>query len=323
MIIKANSPYVRYTGRWLTENERAEATANGSYFELAFCGETLLLSFDMESCAMPYPHVYVQVDGGAKVSACLEGYIRIAASEGEHTVKVILKGSVETQERWNAPRASHVVFAGAEAEAFLVLPEDNRPKIEFVGDSITEGIAIDMETFSYAVEESSMVDWDDSTAGYAWRTAEALSMRPYMMGYGCLGLLRMGAGNVPTVCDSYPYHSANNPLPPTDADIVVLNHGTNDRNNPDKAGFISRYKDFLAILRKRNPRAKILALTPFSGCLAKEIKEAVDAYRQESGDNVYYLDTTGLISPEPLHPDRCGHSVISRRLCRFIREEML
>ncbi len=323
MIIKANSPYFRYTGRWLLENESAEATANGSYFELAFEGETVLLSFDVATCAAPYPHLYIQIDGGAKAAVGLERYIRLSAGEGKHTVRVILKGSVETQERWNAPRVSHVVLLGAEADAFWPLPEDNRPKIEFVGDSITEGISIDIDTYTYPTGQSSMVDWDDSTAGYAWRTAEALDMRPYMMGYGCLGLLRMGAGNVPCICESYAYHSAGNPLPPTDADIVVLNHGTNDRNNPDKAGFIEKYKELLGILRQRNPRARLLALTPFSGSLAKEIKEAVEAYRQESKDTVYYLDTTGWISPEPLHPTREGHKEVSRRLCRFIREEML
>ena len=234
-----------------------------------------------------------------------------------------MKGSVETQERWCDARVSHVVFKSAEGEGFLPLSAENRPKIEFVGDSITEGISIDTSPLSYTMEESSMVDWDDATASYAWRTAEALSMRPYIMGYGCLGLLRMGAGNVPTVTESYAFHSEGNPLPPTDADIVVLNHGTNDRNNPDKEGFVQKYKLMLSILRQRNPRAKILSLTPFSGCMAKEIKAAVEAYRRESGDFVYYLDTTGWISPEPLHPTREGHKEVSLRLCRFIREEML
>ena len=323
MILQADNPLFRYTGRWLVKDGCAEATANGSYFEFAFEGETVLLTFDTSTCCAPYPHLYIQIDSGARVAVGVEDYIRLSAGEGKHIARVILKGSVETQERWRAPRVSHTVFVGAEAEGFLPLPEDNRPVIEFIGDSITEGISIDTETYAYQTGVSSMVDWDDSTAGYAWRIAEALSMRPVIMGYGCLGLLRGGAGNVPPVCESYPLHSEGNPLPPTDADIVVLNHGTNDRGNPDKAGFIQAYKTMLGILRERNPRARILALTPFSGCLAKEIAIAVAAYCNESGDRVFYLDSTGWISPEPLHPTREGHREVCRRVSAFIAEKML
>ena len=34
-------------------------------------------------------------------------------------------------------------------------------------------------------------------------------------------------------------------------------------------------------VRKRNPKSKIISLTPFSGCLAREIKEAVDIYNNK------------------------------------------
>ena len=61
-------------------------------------------------------------------------------------------------------------------------------KIEFIGDSITEGILIDPDQHyddaAPSVDDRALQD--DSTASYAWLTAQALGMRPVIMGYRVL-----------------------------------------------------------------------------------------------------------------------------------------
>lgn len=321
MIIKHSDKLIRYTGRWNIAENAAVSTANGSYFEIAFKGESILLEFDTAGLRVPFPHLYIGVDGKAAAEVSLDKYIRAAAGDGEHRLCVIMKSSVENQQRWLAPMEARVSFVSAEAEELLPLEEDKRPIIEFIGDSITEGISIDTGYVNYG-GNNDMVYWDDSTAGYAWRTAELLNMRPIIMGYGCLGTTRGGAGDVPPAAQSYPYYSDGCPMPSSGAEYIVINHGTNDRGAETEV-FKRCYFELLELVRQRNPKAKIISLTPFSGCLAEEIKETVDRFNSEKADSVFYISTVGWIEPEPLHPTREGHRTVSKNLAEAITKKYL
>lgn len=321
MIIKPNSDKIRYTGRWKKNEDEAFSTANGSYLEFAFSGENALIEFNTSYCRIPVPHVYIGVDNGALIEVPIERYIRISAGEGEHYVKVILKSSVESQHRWFAPIEAKVGIKGIEAEGFSELLPDNRKIIEFIGDSITEGISIDVGYTNYG-GIFDMVFWDDSTAGYAWLTAKELDMRPVIMGYGSLGTTKKGSGNVPAVEESYPYYCDSEPMESVNADYIVINHGTNDCG-ADKEVFINAYYKFLISVRKRNTKSKIISLTPFSGALAEEINTAVKKYNEDFNDNVYYINSTGWIAPEPIHPLRDGHKTVSKKLSKIIKEEIM
>lgn len=323
MILKPDSPLIRYTGRWNVGETEAVSTANGSYAEFAFSGECAVVEFGVDHCTVPFPRVCIAVDGGAKVEVPLDKFIRVSAEEGKHTVQIILKGSVELQNRWLHPLEAAVSVRSLEADGFLPLPEDNRKIIEFLGDSITEGISIDVERRYVRYGGSrDMVFWDDSTAGYAWLTAEALGMRPVIMGYGCLGTTRMGAGNIPPAPESYPYYSDGCPMESVNADFIVINHGTNDRG-ADRETFVRQYTRLLEVVRERNAKSQIVALTPFCGALAEDIRGIVDAFNREHGDDVFFIDTAGWIPPEPLHPTREGHRTVSRNLAAILRERFL
>ena len=321
MIIKCNSDKIRYTGRWNINEASATSTANGNYFEFAYSGECAVIGFDTSYARVPFPHIYISVDGGANIEVSLDRFVRISAEEGEHKVCVIMKSTNERQHRWYSPVEARVSLLEIEAETFLDLPEDTRPTIEFIGDSITEGISIDVGYSNYG-DGRDIVYWNDSTAGYTWRTAKALNFRPIIMGYGCLGTTKKGAGGIPPVAESYKYYSDGYPMESQQADFIVINHGTND-TEADKEFFKKRYFEFLCVVRERNPISKIISLTPFSGCLAKEIEEVVKKYNKEKNDDVFYIDTTGWIEPEPVHPFREGHKIVSEKLSNIIREYLL
>ena len=321
MIIKCNSDKIRYTGRWNINETSATSTANGNYFEFAYSGECAVIGFDISYARTPFPHVYISVDGGANIEVSIDRFVRISAEEGEHKVCVIMKSTVERHHRWFAPIESRVSLLEIEADSFLDLPVDTRPTIEFIGDSITEGISIDYGYFNYN-DLKDMIYWNDSTAGYAWLTAKALNFRPIIMGYGCLGTTKKGAGGIPHVAESYKYYSDGYPMESQQADFIVINHGTND-TEADKEFFKERYFEFLSVVRERNPLSKMISLTPFSGCLAREIDEVVKKYNKEKNDNVFYIDTTGWIEPDPIHPTRDGHKIVSKNLSKIIRENLL
>ena len=81
MFIRWNDPCVRLTGRWtrlIKENNdchvyvqppvaHTTTTAPGSYFELAFKGESALLKFELGYLESHMPHLWIQVDGGASI----------------------------------------------------------------------------------------------------------------------------------------------------------------------------------------------------------------------------------------------------------------
>ncbi|MBQ3179298.1 MAG: hypothetical protein IJB52_15885 [Clostridia bacterium] len=320
MLIKPNHPCIRYTGRWNVTEQEAVSTANGNYAEFAFAGESAVITFGIEDCVPPFPHVYIAVDNGARIEVPLEKYIRIAAEEGNHTVQIILKGSVETQRRWHHPLQSKTSIRALEADTFLPLQEDTRKTIEFLGDSITEGISIDNNgKYTHYGSHLDMVFWDDSTAGYAWLTAKSLHLRPITMGYGSLGTTRPGAGEIPKAADSYPYYSENCPMESANADYIVINHGTNDRGAAVET-FQTEYYHLLEVVRDRNPDAQLISLTPFCGALAEEILEVVTRFNKERQDHIFYINTKGWIPPEPLHPTREGNKTVAHNLSAILRD---
>ena len=318
MYIYWNDPAVRLTGRWSRNNtELAVATATGSYIEAAFRGEMALLHFDMSYCTTPVPHLWVQVDGGAMVEIPVDHHLRIRAQgDGNHVIRLIYKSGVEAFHRWYAPLDARVAFKGLEADAPGILPEDKRPIVEFVGDSITEGVLIDVDyakTPAYPVDMYNRVYQDDVCATYAWLTAEKLNLRPIMMGYGAVGTTRSGSGNVPRVGMAYPQVFDGVLYKGEHPDYVVINHGANDRAaTPDK--YIAAYSELVDMVHELHPQATICCLGAFCGAFARELGSFVAKYNETHDTPIHFIDSTGWVPLDPLHPLRGGHKVISAHL---------
>ncbi len=326
MKINYTHPSVRLTGRWDTTNPNMAVTVNtGSYIEFAFEGDMALALFDTYDNAVPALHLWISVDGGAMIEAPVDNYLRIVAPEyGKHTVKIIYKGGMEVSSRWYAPLHGKVSFIGYDAEAPSELAEDTRPTIEFVGDSITEGILTDgdflqLGLFSYDMYQQNCVYQDDACATYAWRTATALDLRPIIMGFGAVGLTRTGNGRVPAAYLAYPYNFDGSPITHKPSDIVVINHGANDRGSTAE-NYIEKYALALDEIRKYNPNAEVVVLSAFCGAFHAELADFVAEYNQKNGSNVHYIDTFGWIPAEPLHPLRDGHRRVSENLVPLLRE---
>lgn len=337
MFVKWNHESIRLTGRWsrLVENstdihislrptaEYTTTTAAGSYFEMAFSGRMALLHFDLGYLVQPFPHLWIQVDGGAMIEAPVDRHLRINAdSDGDHIVKVIYKGGVEQLNRWYLPLMGAVSFVGADVDAPATLPADDRRIIEFIGDSITEGVLIDVD---YARETENVIDQfnrvyqDDNCATYASLTAEMLNLRPIYQAYGAVGLTRAGCGSVPRAGLIYPYVYNGVPYTGEIPDIIVINHGTNDYA-ADASEYIMRYEEFIGIIREKAPDAIIICLSPFGGRFDSEIAAFVENYNKKNAKQIHFISGKGWISPEPIHPLRDGHRTVAEHLAPLIKE---
>lgn len=318
MLLAPNSDQIRYTGRWYATPEEVCSTANGNYLEYRFAGSTSVIQFNMQHCQHPVPHVCIRVDAGAYVEAPICDRLRITADPGEHTVQMVLKSSLEYQNRWEDPPVAKVGVTGIEADEFLPLPPDDRPVIEFIGDSITEGVLVDGERENTPEQ---FLYLNDSLAGYAWLTAKELNMRPVTMGYGRLGTTREGNGGVPPVEQAYPFYFQGHPMPCANADVIVINHGTNDKQNGADA-FKPAYASFLASVRARNEKAVIFCVAPFCGCFDQETLDVVTEHNRKYNDHVHHINTAGWTTSTPVHPLRATCKELSKRLAAEIRKAL-
>ena len=321
---------IRLTGRWdTTKSCFAETTNTGSYIEFAFSGRMALVIFDIEgNNADPRLHLWFEVDGGARVESVIDRYLRILApTDGTHVCRIIFKSSTEVHRRWYAPLQNKISFVGIDVDAPAALPADTRKTIEFVGDSITEGVLIDVDFAGesqnlFPAESYNRVYQDDACATYAWLTAKALDLRPIVMGYGAVGVTKGGQGQVPSAPLAYPYNFDGSPISRPEPNFILINHGANDRKVSAEE-YLACYGKLLDVVRSLNPHAKIISLSAFCGAHHEELGKFIEDYNASHGDDIFFIDSTGWIEPSPLHPLRDGHKAVAEHLAKLLKPIVL
>lgn len=314
---------IEFTGRWSEYEDSMCATTPGAYFRFAFKGDSAVLSFNTRWNAHPYGHVWIEVDGGCRTEASAEDYIRIEAKEyGVHCVTVTYKGNVEMHHRWHLPLVGKLAFKGFEADGIEKVAPDTRKTIEFVGDSITEGVLIDCEKNPDKTNDQYNRPFqDDATATYAYLTAKNLNLIPLVMGYGAVGVTHGGCGGTLKAADCYPYCFEDHKVEYSSPDYILINHGANDRGAGAEK-YLEEYGKLLDTIREINPDSKLISLSAFCGAYHKELGEFIRDYSQKNGCDILYIDSDGWVPLEPLHPLRDGHKKIADNLTAILRKEL-
>lgn len=312
---------IHYYGRWNRLTDRAITVNSGSHVSASFSGTAISARFDVSLNQLPNPTLAWRIDQQDWQEAELAATLPLATGlSGTHQVLLMVRSLNEQQSRWTPPLVSSITFLGfaVTGGALQSSARPVRPRIEFLGDSITEGVNV------WPVRPGKdTVCWrEDGRLGFASQTAQALGVEWRQVGFGRQGLLIGGNGGVPVANDAFNFIYQGVPRDAWQPDLVVINQGTNDMAaNP--ATFRSAYGTFLATVRAGYPAAKIAALRPFGGFQAAEIKAAVDA-RTTAGDaRVFYLDTTGwLVAPadftDTLHPNVQGSTKAAQALTAAI-----
>ena len=308
---------ISYTGRFSLYEGAMTTTTSGSQIKIAFKGDTIRLLFDVKTNERTMPHLWLVLDGGAKVEMPVDAFLRLETTPGNHILEVIFKGSVETQSRFFHPLVSKVSFLGYDLAEPGMLPEDNRKIIEFVGDSITEGVLIDADTGEYG-NTACQSHATDATATYGWVAAEILGLRHCHMGYGRVGVTIEGNGGVPLVQEAYPWCFQDAPVS-YHPDYVVINLGTNDRGASAEA-FSAGYRKLLEVIRGCHPNAKIFSMCPFVQPHAETLRQVVADFNRENGEEVVFIETEGWVPLEPIHPLRGPHRRAGELLARELRK---
>lgn len=318
-MIGCSDSSIRLVGRWFRIGEKAVSTAPGSHFYVAFSGRELVLHFLTTWMTNPHPHLWINLDDGANFEVPVDDHLRIQANHpGNHVAHVVFKSAVEMAHRWHQPLDGRVEFLGYDGAAPGFLPAFQKKTIEFVGDSITEGVLVDDPTGG-GIEWLKRPYQDNATATYAWLTAESLHMEPVIMGYGSVGVTQEGSGCVPKAQDAYPFCFHNAPISYRNPDYIVINHGTNDRGKKQEQ-FCSGYQKLIEVVADHNPDSRIILLPPFCGAWHDEIENLASEFAHKSGRTIDFISTAGWLTSERIHPDRSGHIHIAKKLTEELKK---
>jgi hypothetical protein len=210
-----------------------------------------------------------------------------------------------------------VTFVGFEVTAGALdpTPRPVRPKVEFLGDSITEGQLVHVAS---EVPQNTTPWLSDARLDYACQTALALNVEWRQVGFGGQGIANMGIGGIPVCGDTFNFFYAGVPRDGWRADMVVVNQGTNDSGASSQI-FRAGYAAYLRLIRAAYPNASIVALRPFNGAHAGDIEAEVTARAAGGDSKIFFVDTTGWINAstdttDGLHPNAEGHMKVTALL---------
>ena len=307
--------HARFTGRWATHDKEMVTINSGSYFEIEVKGSSVRLYFDIRGLT-DLPQLTFQIDdNNPTYHSIASGRVTLTIpNDGQfHRIRVAVKAVNEHQRNWIHLEGA-VKYVGITADGELrESPQPRKPLIEFLGDSITAGIHLH--------HQGTETDRMDGPLAYPSLVGQALHL-PYVQdGFGRLGLLVTGNGEVPIAIQSlgYCFQGARWKTKPN---LVVINLGTNDASQPDSK-FQPAYVAYLQAVRKLYPHAMIICLEPFGGFHAGAIQAAVNVFRNDGDRRVEYIDTAGWLpksdTTDGLHPSATGHRLIAEHLIPIIQ----
>jgi lysophospholipase L1-like esterase len=302
--ISAADPRIQYWGRWDMREAagKAAVTVNtGSTILIRFQGNGLTLHFGIRHYTEQFPTLWLQLDEQEwkVVRPAEELEVKVPAEPvKDHTLRVVVKGFREWENRWESPLVNSIEFKGiTPGTSSLLLDPPTRPEklVEYLGDSITEGILVlnsgDREKWT----RDRWPDFSDGRRTWAYQSALLAGAEPRTTGFGRLGLTINAYGGVPPAISSFPFVYNGAPIDLSrKPDAVVINMGTNDWNPAVQEAFEHLYLSYLQLIRQTYPAAWILCLCPFNGSHAQIIQKMAES----SGDaKIKYVDTTGWIDP--------------------------
>lgn len=257
---------------------------------------------------------------------------------GEHTIRLV-----------KLSECSHSLIGISDIQTdgtMRPMPE-KKLKIEFIGDSITCGYGVEgteKDTFSTETE--------NAEKSHAFLAGRALEADTAMTAYSGCGLIsgwtdgERNDGNLMTPI----YEKAgrmNWTLPggkrlqdmkwnfsAWQPDYIVIDLGNNDqswtREMPErKALYQEKYREFLSMVRRNNPGARILCALGVEGpALVAEMKEAAAQWQAETGDTALRTLELAKMDPEQdgagadMHPSERTQKKLGRQVEQALREWM-
>ena len=312
-----------FYGRWdRRQPERVITVNSGSSIKARFEGTGMIALFDTAVNQLPFPTIAWRIDGGSWQEAEIAPSVTLAEklSPGPHDLFLMARGLDEHQSRWASPLIASITLTDLTPTAgrFIPLLVETGPKLEFLGDSITEGVLVHDEM----LKETPWPWLTDGRLSYAGLTAMELHAQWRQVGFGGQGVTRGGSGGIPAASDTLNFFYKDCPRDDWQPDAVIINQGTNDRGvKPDF--FKPIYAAYLKQIRTAYPKAKIIAIIPFCGAQSESIKAVIQERHQDQDTQSYVIDASQWLRHEDytdgLHPNVRGGEKAAKQLAAELR----
>ncbi|WP_151755011.1 SGNH/GDSL hydrolase family protein [Dictyobacter vulcani] len=297
---------IKYYGRWDTSNLKEFVSYwGGAYFKTAFSGQHIRLRLAEKA------ELFISIDGGADISYHgVNGLVNLTPrplAAGKHTLRVA-SGS-----EWTSMHFQGLVL---DPGASIIMPTTSSDVIEFVGDSITAGYS----------------DRLNALSSYAWLTGEKLGVEHVQIATSGICLSSTAPSCTGMDTQFFKMQTIQYPDSPLwdskryTPDAVVINLGTNDYNHGQSApAFELSYLGFIQNLRQRYPNTAIYVMRTFSGYMELPTRAAVYMLNASGDHNVFYVDTTGWLTPgssdftDGIHPSDSGQNKVAGYLAELLQ----
>ena len=312
-------------GRRYVKNGRLFLNASGASLKGRFRGERLSLNlFSEPTVKGRNAYIRLTMDGARRRVRLPVGekVLSFTFPAGEHTFELIKLNESESN-------SLALISATTDGE-FLPVIEGEKPKIEFIGDSITTGFGVRAKR----ADEEYTTATQDVTLAYSYSTARALNAEMEICAASGWGLYKSKYAenavpdfyeNIDLTRNREKYDFSFRP------DVIVLALCTNDFSYlADLAGeerereYATLKRKSIAFIKKLLQRAPVVWVYGFSG---SESQKGLPAFIEEvwletECSNFYTLQVKDSHSLNDIcagHPGRRTHKLASRRLARFLR----
>ncbi len=306
--IALNEENVKYLGRTVFIDDGIWCGLSGTGISFKFRGKRLKIELAGDS------GVFEDASNHARVGIYLDNkrIKDIMIDEKSMTVDVI-DSEVEVSNEIRIVKLSESAMStfgitelSADNDAVIGPADPKERKIEFIGDSITCGYALDDEDLSHVFSTAT----EDVTKTYAYKTASALDADysfVCMSGYGIISGYtangeKISSQTIPQYFDGcgFSYHKFADKIYPSDVkwdhsrfspDVVVINLGTNDDSyclddESKQKEFSDAYSEFLKQVRNADKKALIICCVGIMGQrIFPAVKCGAEKYISETGDD--------------------------------------
>lgn len=230
--------------------------------------------------------------------------------KGVHTVKIVRA----TQENIGGFKVQGLLINGN----YLKTENTRSLAIDFYGDSITVGYGTDT-----IPADGDWVKSSNGTQAYAFLTAEALKANYNIFAYAGIGFYADSNGNTNNnmmkQLDGFAYNK--------NADVTVINLGTNDLSQLSVAGGLEKLKTefvaFLQKIREQHPGSAIVlayGMMNDSSNMKALISHAVTSFYENGDGNIYSVQLPKGTSGGHGHPNTAQQAAAANALTPFLQK---
>jgi lysophospholipase L1-like esterase len=312
---------------------------SASYAEFSFTSDSCIIYLKNVTWPADYNYVAIEVDNEYKGRLKIDGTdpkpftIHTTANNSSHILRI-----------YKATEASNglVVITEIKAARLQKVPQKTRKKIEFIGNSITAGMANDLKDIP--CHTGKWYDQHNAYWAYGPRVARALDTDFMISAVSGIGIYRTWNGNGPSMPLVYEsaYLKADNDqqwdFNRYTPDVVSICLGTNDLSDGDgkserlpfdSSVYIRNYVEFIGTLYKHYPSTQIALLTSpmLSGQKAAMLLACLQSIKARISQQYPEKRTIEIFQFKPMvpkgcdyHPDINDHETMANEVIPFFRK---